>query len=909
MWLIKKINEEFESEIIQVDCIKEYVQSNIELFKQGWRFYVNDKDVTEDAWALADNKNLTMMRPAQTGVELIVGAVVAAVVGAVAVIALTPKVDAPSTSNRSQESATNSLGARTNEFNIGGRIDDIWGRVNNHVPRLLQLPHFRFVDNVETENFALYISQGKVAIDNVRDGATEFESLPNGQFNAWWPGGNPNNGASPDITIGNSINRPLVNVTQSRELQPAELLPPNDLYVGGPPVWSVTSNGTSGTITATNYAALDIDLRDHFTVGDSAELSDCLVLVSTYTKRLYRYGPEVGGRPTVEHQDFQMFSSTDDIDGSYQVTAVTESSVQLDISGEGWGSYSDKLMVASSYILSYNDGGGDSTEDSEINDETWYVDVTGDVLSNIVSVIGSSSRNPIVGQAFNSSIGPIKVKDLTDTISLNFVADSGFYKYINNTETEINAELEVRIQQTDSDGNETGFETIVNVPFSTNASSKTRQSAKTVDIANPYDYGVVYCRRKTIRDKNDNVQNVDKVFWRDLYFYDDIGTQDYGNVTVAQVIIPSSIAAQGVKERQVNMDVTRYIEPYIGDGNFGSEAPVETVAEVVTALSLDPINGRLTLDEIDADLFLDVQSQLIEYYGNSDIVKVGYDLDSTKLRFQEIFSLFWDAVRCNAYSQGAVYRVYPNIARTAPSKQFTHRNKIIGTDTKERLYDVEYDGVELTYRSNDTGQFETVIKHVDGSQSTNRLKIELSGATQEVQAETRASYELNKIKYQKYNFTFEADGISRLTVPGERVTNVDQTRIVKRENNTNVYNIYDGLVVSIDGLICELSQPVTFEDGETHSIRFTNKKGELLEAIGCTAGSTAYHVVLESTPSESIYTGYKLEKTNFTFAPDKERDGMDVLVLGTKAKQSKGLKTRQLTCINYSDLYYQGDVI
>ncbi|AUR94752.1 TMhelix containing protein [Vibrio phage 1.198.B._10N.286.54.F4] len=901
MWLIKKIDEDFNEELIQVDCIKSYVQCNLELFKQGWRFYVNDKDVTEDAWALADNRELTMMRPAQTGVELIIGAVVAAVVGAVAVVALTPKPEAPATSNRTQESATNSLGARTNEFNIGGRIDDIWGRVNNHVPRLLQVPHFRFVDNVETENFAVYISQGKVAIDNVRDGQTEFSSLPNGQFNAWWPGGNPNSGASPDFTIGSAINRPLVNVTQSRELQSAELLPPNDLYVGGTPVWRVTSNGSIGTITLSNPDEVETDLTEHFSVGSNAVLFECTVLYSTIATNLY-YDDGGTGTP----QSFNLFGGVDAIDGTYEITGVTESSVTLDVSGQSWQSYTDKPLLTTFYEFQRQSGFSSSTEDSQINDNNWYADVD---LTDPITVTSAETKVPNIGQAFNSAIGPIKIKDFSDTISFNFVADNGFYKYVKNTETEIDAKIEVRILQTDSDGNVTGFETIIDVPFSTNASSKTRQSAKTVDIANPYDYGVIYCRRKTIRDKNDNVQNIDKVFWRDLYFYDDIGTQDYGNVTVAQVVIPSSIAAQGVKERQVNMDVTRYIEPYIGNGSFGPESPVETVAEVVTALSLDPLNGRLTLDEIDADLFLDVQSQLISYYGDADIVKVGYDIDSTKLRFQEIFSLFWDAVRCNAYSQGAVYRVYPNIARTSPSKQFTHRNKIIGTDTKERLYDIEYDGVELTYRSNATGQFETVIKHVDGSQSTNRLKIELSGATQEVQAETRASYELNKIKYQKYNFTFEADGISRLTVPGERVTNVDQTRIVKRENNTNVYNIYDGLVVSIDGLICELSQPVTFEDGETHSIRFTNKKGELLEAIGCTAGSTTYHVVLESTPSESVYTGYKLEKTNFTFAPDKERDGMDVLVLGTKAKQSKGLKTRQLTCINYSDLYYQGDVI
>ena len=899
MWLIKKIDEDFNEELIHVNCIKTYVQLNLELFKQGWRFYVNDKDVTEDAWALADNRELTMMRPAQTGIELIIGAVVAAVVGAVAVIALTPKPEAPATSNRTQESATNSLGARTNEFNIGGRIDDIWGRVNNHVPRLLQVPHFRFVDNVETENFALYISQGKVAIDNVRDGQTEFSSLPNGQFNAWWPGGNPNSGASPDFTIGGDINRPLQNITQSRELQSAELLPPNDLYVGGTPIWTVESNGVTAALTLTNADELGVDLQDQFTIGSDATLFQTTALISTITDTFY-----TGTVGSPQSRDFELFSNVQSLDGTYEVLTVNVDQVLIRVQGEGWQTFGPSSLLETIYTIEYQTGGASSTNDQVINDNTWYKD---DLLTDLITVTNTEVKVPNIGQAFDSAIGPIKVKDLSDVISLNFVADSGFYKYIDNTETSIDSNIEIRILQTDSQGNETGFETVQNVTFSTNASSKTRQSAITVDINNPYDYGVIFCRRTTDRDKDDNVQNVDKVFWRDLYFYENIGTQDYGNVTVAQVIIPSSIAAQGVKERQINLDATRYITPYIGNGNFGVEAPVETVAEVVTALSLDPLNGRLTLDEIDADLFLDVQSQLISYYGDADIVKVGYDIDSTKLRFQETFSLFWDAVRCNAYSQGAVYRVYPNIARTTPSKQFTHRNKIIGTDTKERLYDVEYDGVELTYRSNATGQFETVIKHVNGTDSVNRLKVELSGATQAIQAETRANYELNKIKYQKYNFTFEADGIARLTVPGERVTNVDQTRIVKRENNTNVYNIYDGLIVSIDGLICELSQPVTFEDGETHSIRFTNKKGELLEAIGCSKGSTDYHVVLESTPSESVYTGWKLEKTNFTFAPDKERDGMDILILGTKAKQSKGLKTRQLTAINYSPLYYQND--
>jgi hypothetical protein len=264
-------------------------------------------------------------------------------------------------------------------------------------------------------------------------------------------------------------------------------------------------------------------------------------------------------------------------------------------------------------------------------------------------------------------------------------------------------------------------------------------------------------------------------------------------------------------------------------------------------------------------------------------------------------------VNVRAYSQGAVYRGYPDINRTVSSKQFTHRNKITGTDSKERLYTVENDGIELKYRSNDTGTFETIIEHVNGTDSNNRLQIELSGATEEVTAQIRAKRELNILKYQKYNFNFEADGIARLTVPGERVDNVDNTRIVKRENNTNIYQIYDGLVVSQNGLEVELSQPVTFTDGELHTIRFTTSKGDLLEAIECTQGSTAYHVVLSQAPTEAIYTGYKREKTNFTFSADNLRSSLPVVVRGSKAKESKGLRTRQLSCINYDELYYQND--
>ena len=113
-----------------------------------------------------------------------IGLLSGAVAGALAGVLLTPKPEAPANSNRNQASATNALGNRINEAAIGSRVDDIWGKVANFVPRLIQLPHARFDGNTEQEHFAM-ACVGKGLIEDVHDGGTDFSLLTNGKFNAW----------------------------------------------------------------------------------------------------------------------------------------------------------------------------------------------------------------------------------------------------------------------------------------------------------------------------------------------------------------------------------------------------------------------------------------------------------------------------------------------------------------------------------------------------------------------------------------------------------------------------------------------------------------------------------------------------------------------------------------------------
>jgi hypothetical protein len=908
---IKRYNEYGEYENIVVEDLLVFSKANKHEVDRGYRYYEDGVDITFNAERLMNARNIVMQAPyAAPAVAWVVAnwVFVAIAFGSAALsyymASRMADVSAPTNQNRTQNSATNSFGARTNEQAIGSRIDDIWGTVHGHVPRLMSVPRIDYVNNTEVEKFAMYISAGKVAPSNVRDGDTSFERLTNGKFNLWWPGGNPNHptNRTPDFQIGGEINEPLVITTESRELQATELVPPNDLAIGGTPVWRVASNVNNAVLRITNGEQLDVDLRNFFFPNALLSMLDTTVVITTFTDTLWRSDGSSGSIS----RDFTILGQVENLSGTYTVLSVTEDTVTIDTTDAFWQTFSEKPLVTSQWQYTRSsDSSSSATQDSEITSFTWYEE---DTLTNQIVNVTNISLTPAVSTLFDEFV-EIENEPFCDKLQYNFVSRSGFYKVVEGSDKYIEANIEITIVEIDENGDPTGSSISTDLTFASNNDSLRKQAAQSKVFNNPYDRSISLIRRTTNRDKRENVVNVDEIQFDKLYFLTDIPDQDYGDVTVAQCEIPYSISASGVKDRRIRLDCTRYITPYIGNGQFGSEAPVDTVAETVTAMALDKYNGRLTLSDIDADLYLTVQQQLIDYYGNPDFVRIGYDFDSTALRFQDEYLLLWNAVSCRGYAQNAKYKVFPDILREDSSKQFTHRNKIPNTDTRSRTYRVQNDGIELTYRSNETGEFETIILHVNGTDSVNRIELELSGAVSDIQAQVRAYRELNILKYQRVSVSFEGDGAARLTVPGERVDVIDNTRIVKRPDNVNVYDVYGGYVeeVSQDGYTVTLSEPVYFTENETHSIRFSDSEGNLMETITATVGSNEYEVVLESLPSKPLYTGYDMEKSTFTFAADMSRLALPMLIVDTEGTERDNLQTRQLSCINYDPRYYQND--
>ena len=895
----------------------EFLQQNIQLIRDGYRLYdgscAKSKDITLNAKKVSKCQDIVILKPMGDPVSIIIGAVTAAVVAAVAVKLLTPKIETPDGAVK-QSSPTNRFGSRENEMYTGGRIDDVWGYVPYFTPRMIQTPRTYFVDGNEVEEFAMAM-MGEIEIDNgiVRDGETNFKNLTGGSFNKWNPGEDLT--SEPSFKIGSSLAGSINKIKKSEELQSQELLPPNDLDLGEVDWRATTTDNGDGTynvvIEGTNLEDLGVTLTDYIQVGDNFTVTDFVKTQNSGLQTLY-YTSTGSQGPSLNSKQFQKVNIIP-LDGTYESSSVSSSSVSFTTDNQDWDGLSNFSPIASywftqnEYDPTFNNYVGFNTTDSSITERTYFSHNGLDYPPESVMTNSLTNLNASVGKVNSNIVGPIYPPEDANKLYFNIFSDAGFYKLVKNNEQKVDIEIEVIFEEVDDDQIPTGLGFTERFNYSSHPTKLTRSTGLTYETSAPsYSKYQVSLKRITDRDKSSNVQSLDRAYWGDLYYEEYVSLPNNEDVSIMKARIPSSPASRGVKKRLVNFDAVRVHQPYIGNGQFGHKQPVITFAETLIGMALDKYNGRLTLEQIDGDTLLEIQEQMKQYYGFSSYCDLGYNFDNSKVRFQEAYKLLCTAVNAQSYAQGGVFKAYPDINRTVSSKQFTHRYKLAGSDTRATVDYRENDGVRVSYR-NEKGEEKTVERHVNGINSYNPLKIQLSGCFQEKVATIRADRELNILKFQRDTFNFDSDALGLLAVPSERVDNVDLTRIVDRPGSETSYKIYDGVVQSVNGLALQLSEPVYFEEGQTHSIRFTKKNGSVMPAIACVRGSSDYHVILQEAPESEILTGYLGEKTNFTFASDSNRASLPCIIRSIKSKKSKGLDARSLTCVNYDERYYQND--
>lgn len=842
-------------------------------------------------------------------VSVAVAVVVSVAVAAITVL-LMPKPAIPDAAkgNRKQPSSTNALSDTSNKPRINQRIDDIFGSVNKHTPPLWQAPYRVGVNDQETEVLLTCVGRGKYDIDTNRiyDGDTRYRDIPGAQVNIYEPGTHPGNG-SPTQTLGGLIDDPIGIYRESNDLNPTELLPPNELFFGAGARFKASKSGTDTVFTVTNVSG---DLRDKFSVGGTLVLEEAYLSESTGTFRLYR---DTGGDVII--RDF-VTQNLINVSGAYDITAVTSDTVTVSGISE---TFPDNSPLVLDYIEVADVDTGTSlffTYDINIETGVWYQNYNANPDPELGEVMFSDpvehfnlNKRPDVGETSNNFVGPITIPQGSSRILINLTSNSGFYKLDEGTEVSINADVSIEVEELRENGEPTGVGFTIPVTYNSNASNTRFSVYRSYYIDIPYDNARVSCKRNTNRDKSDSVSNVDKIEWTLLYGFEPLSSSiEFGDVTLMHTLIPSNSQSRLVKDRKTNLDVTRKITKYLGNGQFG---PTESLAtdqfdQILVHTALDPYCGRLTLEQIGADEILLLGNQVREYFGSSDMAKFGYDFDDDQISYEEMFSIICNAVNCFPYVQSGVYNAFFDRPQAASTLQITHRNKVPDSESREDVFERKYDGVELTYRDNETGVNETIYVPTNRT-ATRPDRIEAPGVTTELQAYRRALREYNRQLYQVVNTEFQVDEFGRMIVPGQRIDSPDGTRFVRHAGNTDGYRVYDGDVVEVNGLVVELSEPVEFIDGEDHYIQFTEGDGENSELILCTPGDDEFTVVLSGTPAEPIYDGYSRDRTKFTFCSEQARESIALIPQTIEFKLDEGTETNTITAINYDSRYYQGD--
>lgn len=859
-----------------------------------------------------------------SGIDMPLGPVlpfVPYIVGAlffVAAIVLAPSIPNVNVSDSSSSSSsTNKLGSTSNEANVNGRIDDIFGTVNYHTPPLWQVPYRIGVNNQETEVLLVCVGRGKYDINTseVFDSYTPYTAIPLAQASIYEPGTYPGNG-SPSQSVRGTVDQPIGVYRESTDLNASELLPPNDLDIGGDAVWSLEVVDGDAVFTLTNGDEIDVDdLGEYFTAGTDVTLIDVFMrnVVGNVTLHRDIDDPDNPLEFDDDPYTFESIELGDDLSGDYVISSVLDLTISID--GTAWVDFSGYLMTTYYSVTDDNAVVQFYTDDTEIfdageNNQWWFNSDGTSGGTDPAYYYETTVIDPDLGQVFDNTTGPVAIYSGATSVIVNLTSASGYYKLKSNNAVSISANVQIVVEELDDDGIVTGnsFEEIV--VYTSNSSSLTKSVYQSVYIDIPYDNSRIRARRTTDRDKSSAVSNVDKIEWTALYSFEPIpdGT-DFGDVTLMHCVIPSNSQSRIIKSRKTNLHVTRKITEYLGDGEFGSTESYATdsAVQIMIHTALDPKIGRLTLPKINADGLLDLETEINEYYGSTDMVKFGYDFDTTQMSYEDMFMLIANVIGCYPYTQNGVYDAFFEKPQTSSSLQVTCRNKIADSETREDIFYKQYDGVELTYRNNETGVSE-VIYIPDDLSASNAETIEMLGCTTELQAYRRALRARNKQIYKMFNVEFDVDEFGRLIVPGSRIDSPDGTRFVRHQGNTQGYNIYQGEVVEVNGLVVELSEPVAFVDGEDHYIQFTNLTGENSELIMCTQGDDEYEIVLAETPVESIYDGYSRDKTKFTFCSEQLRESIALIPQTISSKMDGATETNTISSINYDSRYYKDDM-
>lgn len=504
---------------------------------------------------------------------------------------------------------------------------------------------------------------------------------------------------------------------------------------------------------------------------------------------------------------------------------------------------------------------------------------------------------PRIDKATKTIIGRFTISSRkVDRLIFNVYAPVGLYQENNSGRRGRTVVYRFYYQKLDDNLNPIGPESSVDGSISGNNS---QLKGDTVDVNLG---GLTFVRwsveRLTPKDYDFEGNVVDEIQIKSLFGLYDVDRAHFGDITMIQTERKANAQTLQIKSPEVNCLATEMINRYLGSGVFDTALTPNTQGmQSLIRVALDDWIGRRDISEIDADLLIELQDEIEEYFQNPEAGSFNYSFDSTNISPQETFYSISNAIFCTMWREGRVLKSFFERPQSIPRMVFTHGSKKRDSETWNREFTKKKrkDSVIFAYTDDEFYTQEKLYIPSDRS-GRNPETIEIPGIKGLRQATWRALREYNKLIHQEVSVDFTASAEGRFVKPQQAISVVKGSRV----------SSFDGYIRSVNGLDVELSQDVRFTARDEHSIILKRRNGDT-ETIPVFEVTGQKRVIrLGYAPVEAIYTGNSANKTEFSFGNEARLLGQLILPQEIDSSQKDYV---QIKGIGYSDRFYEGDPV
>ncbi len=835
-------------------------------------------------------------------------------------LAIYTYLNMPDVPEMNQKSGNNELSNRVNRERIKGRVPDPFG-TNKCVPDLIAPPILYYKeDGVEVEECLMCIGRGEFEITDIKDGDTFGSTIDGFSTSVYAPGMSLT--GTPQIRIGEAFTEaPLVGkkssaITGQTLEAPTEsvidtaiegtMYPqyPNRLYLVGGGLDATFSVGESVVVNSERIGVADVQLSG----STNVETNGVITIGSAVNIENPNNFKSIQIETLLIQDDLNGLL---DLAGRYEVASILKS-----------GSFAYEIALINP--VSVNPNWALLTEDNLANSSTILtnnsnsVDISGN-YANITAVTSDfiELEIPVEYQSEWDKLNGITVDSAT--IDLQKYTDNwlGWF-YINSNEIEkliFNFYFPKGVFSVGTNGKNYHHNIAYMIeyqelrdnqpygPVSTFSYAETYKNtsafglSKIMDLNGSFAEGIRVRVRRTHEEQGSaKTTRVNELKLKSVYACSYLKKLVYPDVTLVRSRTVATDGALSVKERQWNCIGTQKLYSYASGARSLSKQPTNDFADIVVAITLDPLIGRRTLNDLDVQGIYATSQEIKNYFGTPLAAHFNYTFDQGSQSFEEALAQIASCVGSNARREGS--QIYFQFEKENPNSSilFNHRNKRPFSETRSEKYGVDrdHDGVEVTWIDPADGWVESIIRLPDEF-IANPKKLELSGVTNKYQAHFLAHRAWNKIQYQREMVKFTAYGEADLVSLNDRIAVVDD--VVPTLTSSGDIAYWQGQNISI-------SQPVELDPTKSYTIHLQHLNRSV-ETMLVTQGADEYSLVLERLPVLPLVVKSEYDEyAKYSITLSTEKDSEAFLIT---EKSHSGPFESEVTAINYDTRYYSND--